>query len=101
MKREPRTIPPARSCYSRERAAGDYVHARCHAGAVVHGNARRVEYDGRQFDDAHPDASGGGVRFHHEIFSEQSAANDVLANTRWSESFHQLHQPAGTNHPAK
>jgi len=101
MKREPRTIPPARSRYPRERAAGDYVDACRHAGAVVHRDARRVEHDGREFDDAYPHAAGGGIRFDNKIFSEQSAAYDVLVNGAWPQSLHQLHQPAGKNHPAK
>src|SRR5882724_8657142 len=73
MKREPRTIPPARSRYTRERAAGDYVDAGCFAGAVLHGNARRAEHDRREFDNAHPHVAGGRLRFDNEIFSEQSA----------------------------
>src|SRR5690349_24165126 len=101
MKREPRTIPPARSRYPRERAAGDYVDARRHAGAVVHGDARRVEHDGWEFDNAYPNAAGGGIYFGDEIFSEQSAAYDVLVNCGRPQSLHQLHQPAGKNHPAK
>src|SRR4029077_94938 len=96
MKREPRTIPPARSRYPRERAAGDYVDARRYAGALVYGNARCVEHDGWKFDDAHSHAAGGGVRFDNEILSQQSAAYDVLVNCRRSKSFHELHQSAGT-----
>src|SRR5262249_12455157 len=45
MQREPGTISPARSCHSRERAAGDYVHAGRLAGAVLYGAARCPEYD--------------------------------------------------------
>ena len=101
MKREPRTIPPARSRYTRERAAGDYVDARRFAGAFVHGDAQRAEYDGWKFDDAYPHAPGIGVRFDNEIFSEQSAAYDVLVDCGWPQSLHQLHQPAGKNNPAK
>ena len=42
---------------------------RRYAGAVVHGDARRVEHDGWKLDDAHPHTSGGGICFNHEIFS--------------------------------
>src|SRR2546423_714826 len=101
MKREPRTIPPARSRYTRERAAGDYVHARCFAGAVVHGDARRAEYDRWKFDNAHPHVAGGWLRFDNKIFSKQSAIDDLLVDCGRSESLHQLHQPAGTDHSAK
>ena len=101
MKREPRTIPPARSRYTRERAAGDYVNACRHAGAFVHRNARRAEYDGWQFDDAHPHIAGGWVRFNYEILSEQSSADDLLVDCCRSKGLHQLHQPAGTDHSAE
>src|SRR6266498_1561523 len=101
MKRESRTIPPARSRYTRERAAGNYVHARRHTRAVVYRNARRLEHDGRKFDDAHPHLAGSRIRFGDEIFPEQSAVDDMFPYPGRSESFHQLHQSAGTNHPAK
>jgi len=34
MRREPGTLPPARSCHPRKGAAGHHVHARRFAGAV-------------------------------------------------------------------
>ena len=42
MRREPGTLPPARSCHPREGAAGHHVHAGRLAGALVHRNARRA-----------------------------------------------------------
>src|SRR5215831_5050264 len=75
MKREPRTIPPARSRYPRERAAGDHVHVGRFVRAVVYRDAGCAEYDGREFNDAHPHVAGSGISFGDEIFSEQSATD--------------------------
>jgi len=101
MKREPRTIPPARSRYPRERAAGDYVDAGRYAGALIYRDARCLEHDGWEFNNAYPHATRSGICFGDKIFSEQSAAYDVLVNGSRPQSLHQLHQPAGKNYPAK
>jgi hypothetical protein len=101
MKREPRTIPPARSRYPRERAAGDYVDARRHTRALVYRNARRPEHDRWESNNAYSHTSGGGIRSGDKIFSKQSAAHNLLPDHRRPQSLHQLHQPAGKNHPAK
>ena len=101
MKREPRTVPPARSRNTRERATGDYVDAGRHTGAVIYGDARCVEHDGRKFDDAYPDAAGGGVCVDHEIVSEQSATDDVFLDGTRAKSVCQLHQSAGADYSAE
>src|SRR6516162_1105935 len=75
MKREPRTIPPARSRYTRERAAGDHVDAGRILGVVVYRDAGCAEYDGREFDDAPPHVAGSGISFGDEIFSKQSSTD--------------------------
>src|SRR5437016_5294361 len=100
MKREPRTIPPARSRYPRERAAGDHVHAGRPAGALLYRDARRAEYDRWQSDHAHANAAGSWICLDHQILSQQPAADHLLADDNRQESLHQLHQPAGENHPA-
>src|ERR1019366_9558075 len=56
--RESGTLPPDRSCHSREGAAGDHVYARGLARAFVHRSARHAEHDGWEHHHAHPYAPG-------------------------------------------
>src|ERR1043165_3408586 len=95
MKRESTSLFTARSRYTRERAAGDYVDAGRRARVVVYRTARRPSNDRRESYHPYTHLAGGGVCFSDEIFSKQSAAHHLFANTRRKEGVHELHQFAG------
>src|SRR5207244_12412341 len=77
MKREPRTIPPARSRYPRERAAGDHVHVVRPAGALLYRDARRAEYDRWQSDHVHANSAGSWICMNDQILSKEPAENNM------------------------
>src|SRR2546426_5845215 len=101
MKREPGTIPAARSCYPRERTAGNHVNACRHARTVVYRDARCPQHDGWQSNHAHPHLAGSRLHLNLQVLPEQSSAHYVLAHALWQESVYGLHQSPGANHSAE
>src|SRR5260370_13564456 len=100
MRREPGTIYSARSRDPVARAVGDYVNASRLTGVVLYRHAGYAQHDRRKSYDPYPHFAGSRLCFNHQILSQQSPANHLLADPGRSESIYQLHQSAGTNHPA-
>lgn len=91
MRREPGTIPPARSSDTREGPTANHVVAGGESGNVFYGNPGHLADDRWEPERSSADPSGGGIRGRDEDVPERAAAHDLRVDGGGQESVRAVH----------